>query len=171
MGLLNQLLGSGQQRQDAQEFVQRYETGGPSEGYSGEEVLNRYQQIAPQLPPEQYHQAAQEAFSRMPPEDRAQFGQYVQQQAAQQGYQLPPQMQGYGPQQYQDPNTLAQMTTQLHQQQPGLLGQIFQGRGEQNVLGNPFAKAALAGVAAIALKNMMGGGGGSPLGGQGGNIL
>jgi hypothetical protein len=79
-------------------------------------------------------------------------------------------MQGYGPQQFQDPNALAQMATHLHQQQPGLLGQIFQGRGEQNVLDNPFAKAALAGVAAIALKNMMGGGG-SPLSGLGGNVV
>ena len=81
-----------------------------------------------------------------------QFGQYVQQQLQSQG--MP--MQGFNPgagnqQMYQDPNHLAQRAAQLHQQQPGLLA-------------NPAAKAALAGIAAVAISNAMGGRAGSPLG-------
>jgi hypothetical protein len=66
------------------------------------------------------------------------------------------------------------MFGQVQQQQPGLLGQLLGGGQVANSSGNlfssPLAKAALAGVAAMAVKNMMGGmgtGGGMPnLGGR-----
>ena len=78
MGLLQQLLGGGQQ-QEYQDFVNRYDQGAPYEGITGQEALNRYQQIAPQLPPDVYQQSAQEAFSRMSPQERMQLGQYLMQ--------------------------------------------------------------------------------------------
>ena len=89
MSILQQLLGGGQQRQDYQDFVNRYEQGPPHNGYSDQEVIDRYQQVAPQLPPQTYQQAAQAAFERMSPEERGQFAQYVQRQAQQQGMALP----------------------------------------------------------------------------------
>ncbi|HVI83884.1 MAG TPA: hypothetical protein VNA86_01110, partial [bacterium] len=68
MGLLETILGSAGQLQDFQDFVNRYREGLPHEGYSGQEVLNRYQQVAPQIPAEDYERAAQEAFQRMSPQ-------------------------------------------------------------------------------------------------------
>jgi hypothetical protein len=78
------------------------------------------------------------------------------------------------PHRYQDPGYLSQMAGQMNQQQPGLLGQILSGAlgsgmgggfgagmsggtGGQGMLNNPVAKAALAGIAAIAVKKMMSG--------------
>ncbi len=56
---------------------------------------------------------------------------------------------------------LAQVTSRMEQQQPGILGQLLggggAGGGAGNMLDNPLAKAALAGVAAMAVKRMMGG--------------
>src|SRR5579872_6087867 len=126
MGLLDSLLSNPQAQQEMQNYTQRYQQGAPQEGYSDQEVLQRYQQVAPQLPAQDYQQAAEQAFNNMSPEQRAQFGQYVQQQLQARGVQAP----GFGtadPQALQDPGFLAQQTTQLHQQQPGLLGQLLGG--------------------------------------------
>jgi hypothetical protein len=57
------------------------------------------------------------------------------------------------------------MMGQMHQQQPGLLGQLLGGGQAANsggsLFSSPIAKAALAGVAAMALKNVMGSGSGA----------
>ena len=175
MGLLQQLLGGGQQ-QEYQDFVNRYDQGSPYDGISGQEALNRYQQIAPQLPPDVYQQSAQEAFSRMSPQERMQLGQYLMQGAQQQGINFPDMNRDGIDDRMQDPNYLAQMAGQMHQQQPGLMSQILgggggggmMGGGNQmggggqmgggnigNMLDNPIAKAALAGVAAMAAKRFL----------------
>lgn len=154
--LENMLGGGGQQQQEYQNFVQRYEQGAPSEGYSDQEVLDRYNQVATQLPPQQYQQAAYQAFNRMAPQERSQLGQYLEQQAQQQGVPFP----GQGGN-YTDPNYLSQITTQMHQQQPGLVSQLLGGSasggsplgGASRMLSNPLAKAALAGIVAMAVKN------------------
>jgi len=171
MGLLDSLLSNPQAQQEMQSYVQRYQQGSPHEGYSDQEVMQRYQQVAPQLGAQEFQTAAQQAFDKMPPDQRVQFGQYVQQQLQSQGTQ----MQAFGqgePQKYQDANYLAQQATQLHQQQPGLLGQLLggggggggSGGGAGGLLANPAAKAALAGIAAMAISNAMGGHAGNPLG-------
>ena len=191
--------------QQAQDFVNRYQQGAPQDGYSNQEVAQQYQQVVPQLSPEQFMQAAQQSFQNMPPDQRQQFGQFLQQQAQQQGYAVPSMQQ---PTMYQDPNALAQMTSQVHQQNPGLLGSLLgaiagqqtggvpsgptwqtldpqtrdlfirqwgnraqeewqkenarnmgggqQAGGMSGMLGSPVAKAALAGIAAMAVKNMIG---------------
>ena len=159
MSFMQQLLGGGQQQQDYQDFVDRYDQGAPYEGISDQEALDRYQQVAPHLPLGAYQQAAQEAFARMSPQERMQFGQYVQQRAQQQGVGLPGLLGGGGS--FQDPGVLAQMLGGMTQQQPDLLGQLLGGGGGRGgaaggMLGNPLAKAALAGVAAMAVKQMMG---------------
>lgn len=153
MGMLQSLLQGGAQ-QEFQDFVNRYEQGPPHEGYSGEEALNRYQQVATQLPSDQYQQVAEEAFQRMSPQQRQQFAEYVQQQTQSRGLPVP----SVQPQQYQDPSALAQMLTSMHQQQPSMLGQLFGGGGGGGgMLQSPAAKAALAGIAALAVKRMMSG--------------
>jgi hypothetical protein len=72
-----------------EDFVNRYDQGPPYEGISNDEAIGRYEQIAPELAPEVYQQSAQDAFTRMAPEERAQFGQLLQQRAQQCGVDLP----------------------------------------------------------------------------------
>ena len=174
MGLIDSLLGNTQQQQDYQGYVQRYQQGAPHEGYSDQEVVQRYQQVAPQLPPQDYQQAAEQAFGRMSPQERMQFGQLVQQQLQTQQTSVPAFAQGASPEAYGDPRYLAEQTTQLHQQQPGMLTQLLGGGSGGGMLASPVAKAALAGIAAMAVSNAMGGSGmGGLLGGAlgGGNRL
>jgi hypothetical protein len=150
---LEGLLGGNPRRQEYEDFVNRYNQGPPSEGYSDQEVAERYQQIAPKLPPQDYQQAAVAAFERMSPQEREQFAQYVQQQARQQNVPIGDILGGRS-KQYQDPGSLAQATTQLQQQQPDLLGGLL---GSGGALSSPLAKAALAGIAAMAAQRFLGG--------------
>jgi hypothetical protein len=156
MDMLGQLLGGGQQRQQYQDFVNRYDQGAPWDGISDQEAYSRYQQVAPQLPPDMYQQSAQEAFSRMTPQQRMQLGQHLRQQARQQNMSFPDMDQDGVDDRFQDPQYLAQVSGRMQQQQPGLLGQVL-GGGGGGMLESPIAKAALAGIAAMAVKNMMGG--------------
>lgn len=158
MDMFGQLLGGGQGRQEYQDFVNRYDTGAPWDGISDQEAYSRYQQVAPQLPPQMYQESAQEAFSRLTPQQRLQLGQYLQQQTRQQGLSVPDLNQDGIDDRLQDPAYLAQATGQLHQQQPGLLGDLLGGGGGgQGILQSPVGKAALAGITAIAVKKMMSG--------------
>ncbi len=188
MDLLQNLLGGGAQRDEYQEFVNRYERGAPYDGIRGDEALQRYHQIAPQLPPEEYELSAQEAFARMSPQERQQFAQLLSQQARQQGMRFQDlDGDGVDDRMQQDPRYLAQTMGRMQRQQPGFLeqllggaagggmgggvggaiGSMMGGGGAQrggaqqggNMLDNPLAKAALAGIAAMAAQRMMGGGG------------
>src|SRR5438128_707613 len=89
LDMLQNLLGGGQQRQDYQDFVNRYDQGHPSEGYSNQEVANRYQQVAPQLPPNVYQESAEQSFARLTPEERAEFARWLQTRAQQQHVDVP----------------------------------------------------------------------------------
>ena len=158
MDLLGQLLGGGQRREEYQDFVNRYDTGAPWDGISDQEAYSRYQQVAPQLPPQMYQESAQEAFSRLTPQQRLQLGQHLQQQTRQQGYNVPDLNRDGIDDRLQDPAYLARATGQLHRQQPGILGDLLGGGGGgQGTLQSPIAKAALAGIAAVAVKKMMSG--------------
>jgi len=136
---------------------------------------NAISSFAPQLPTQDYQRAAQEAFSRMSPQERIQFGQYLQQQAQTQGTPVAGFGQGVAQEAYGDSDYLAQQTAQLNQQQPGLLTQLLGGGGTGGVgsmLASPVAKAALAGIAAMAVSKAMGGGtGGNVIGGLLGGVL
>jgi len=166
MNMLEQLLGGGQQRQDYQDFTQRYDQGSPWQGISDQEAYDRFQQVAPQLPPEMYQQSAQQAFERLSPQQRLQLGQYLRQQARQQQLNIPDLNQDGIDDRLQDAGYLAQVTGRLQQQQPGILGQLLGGalgggggggsQSMQSMLESPIAKAALAGIAAMAVKQMMG---------------
>ncbi|MBV9789164.1 MAG: hypothetical protein JOZ51_13360, partial [Chloroflexi bacterium] len=115
MDLLQNLLGGGQQRQQFEDFANRYDQGSPYDGISDQEAMQHYQQIAPHLPPDLYQQSAQDAFSRMSPQERQQFGQYMRQRSQQHGYNIPD-LNGDGiDDRMQDPAYLAQVTTNIHQ--------------------------------------------------------
>ena len=138
MDMLQQLLGGGQQRQEYQDFTQRYDQGAPWDGISDQDAHNRFQQVAPRLPPDMYRQSAQQHLSG-----------WIRSRGCNSG------------------NTCSSrpsnITGQMHQQQPGILGQLLgsalggggAGAG-QGALDSPIAKAALAGIAAMAVKQMMG---------------
>jgi hypothetical protein len=161
MGLLDELLGGGQRQRDFTDFVRRYEQGHPSEGYSDQEVVDRYREVAHAVPPDQYAQAAQEALARLSPEERAAFVKMLQERANARGTSLPRQVGA-------DPKELGQVVTDLHQT-PGRLRDLLGGGGQTqaqapgsggltDLLASPLAKAALAGIAAMVVKRVMQGG-------------
>src|SRR6478735_5068725 len=89
MGILDELLGGGQRQKEYKDFVDRYEQGDPSEGYSDQEVLKRYGEVSHAVPPDEYAQAAKEALSKLSPEERAEFLKMLQGRAAARGVKLP----------------------------------------------------------------------------------
>jgi hypothetical protein len=163
MGLLDDLLGGGQQRREYQDFASRYDQGPPWAGISDQEAVSRYQQVATRLPPDMYQQSAEDAFARMSPQERMEFARHLQQRSRQQSLDFPDFNQDGIDDRYQDPRMLAQVTSRMEQQQPGILGQLLggggggAGGGGGSMLDNPLAKAALAGVAAMAVKRMTSG--------------
>jgi hypothetical protein len=161
MGMLDDLLGNEQLQKQYKDFVKRYEQGDPSEGYSDQEVLERYGEVSHAVPTEQYAQAAQEALGKLSPEERAEFLKMLQERAAARGVKLPGKVAS-------DPKDLGKVLTDLHEK-PGQLRDILgggslgqpqaQAPGSNpitDMLSSPIAKAVLAGVAAIVVKNMMG---------------
>jgi hypothetical protein len=161
MGILDDLLGNEQLQKQYKDFVKRYEQGDPSEGYSDQEVLERYGEVSHAVPPEQYAQAAQESLSKLSPEERAEFLKMLQERAAARGVKLPGKVAS-------DPKDLGKVLTDLHEK-PGQLRDILGPGGAQDpgaqesgsnpitdMLSSPMAKAVLAGIAAIVVKRMMG---------------
>ena len=159
MGILDELLG-GQRQKEYKDFVNRYEQGSPSEGYSDQEVLKRYGEVSHAVPPDQYAQAAQEALGKLSPEERAAFVKMLQERAAARGVALSRDVQP-------EPNELGQVLTNLHQK-PGQLRDMLGGGDVQprrqaeesspigDMLASPMAKAVLAGIAAMVVKRVMG---------------
>lgn len=156
--ILNSVLGSQQQKQDYSGFVNRYQNGHPSEGYSDQEVADRYQQLAAHLPPDQYTKAAEQSFNRLSPQERKQFAQWLKQRNQHQG-QPHPQMQQHPENQEASPNMLAGLLGGMQQQQPNMLTSLLtggSGGSAGGVLSNPIARAVVSGIVANAAKNMMG---------------
>ncbi len=153
---------SGDPRRYYQDFVDRYQQG--PQGIFDQEAAARYQQVAPQLPPDDYLRAAQEAFARMSPEERVQFGRFMAEQAQRQGHDFIDLNQDGIDDRLQDPDYLARTTTQAHQEQPGFLNQLFGGGGGHTggagggMLSNPLAKGVLGGWPAYGLSRILGGG-------------
>jgi hypothetical protein len=159
MGILDELLAGGQRQNEYRDFVNRYEQGAPSDGYSDQEVLKRYGEVSHAVPPDQYAQAAQEALSKLSPEERAAFVKMLQDRAASRGVTLP---RNVAP----EPKELGQVLTDLHGT-PGRLRDMLGGGAAQaqeqasgssqitDILRSPMAKAVLAGIAAMVVKRMM----------------
>ena len=159
MGILDDLLGNEQLKNQFKDFVKRYEQGAPSEGYSDQEVLKRYGEVSHAVPPDQYAQAAQEALGKLSPEERAEFLKMLQERAAERGVKLPGKVAS-------DPKDLGKVLTDLHEK-PGQLRDILGPGGAQpqeqaqgsnpitDMLSSPMAKAVLAGIAAMVVKRVM----------------
>jgi hypothetical protein len=151
-------------RQRATDFIDRYERGKPYDGIDDDEVLQNYRATAGRLSPEEYEEAMADSFSRLSREERRELRRQMRQQR---GDQL-------RDDDDDDPRTMARELSQYRQQgndDPlggllGGLGGMFGGggsaqeRGSQphgDLFGGPLGKAVLGGVAAFAMKKMMGG--------------
>lgn len=138
----------------ARDFVDRHERGQHSQ-MSDEEILQNYQATTSQLSPEEYQQAAREAFRQMSPEQRRELKRELKRRSG-----------GRFDTPGEDPDELARGAQQLHQQNQssGGLASLFgmggsgsqvQGGSDKGILDNPVAKVALAGVAAVAAKQLL----------------
>ena len=81
MDLFEVLMGSGKNREEYKDYVNRYEQGPAWEGYSDQEVLDRYDSVAHKVSPREYEQATREAFDRLSPEERAEFSRYLEERS------------------------------------------------------------------------------------------
>lgn len=159
-------------RDKAQDFVNRYDDGPPHENITGEEALKNYQAVAGRLSPQELEDSAAEAFERMSPDQRREMAQFLNEHSDVQFDQVS-----------DDPRGLAQMTSRVQSQQPdgiagllggmmgggsggmlgGLLGGDDNGRnrvqqgggGMGDMLKNPIARAALGGIAAVAMRKII----------------
>ena len=66
----------------AQDFINRYQTGDPAEGYSEQEAIEQLQAISKVATPEQMQLAFKQSVARLPDNERAQFNQMLQDRQA-----------------------------------------------------------------------------------------
>jgi len=159
-------------RHRARDFVSRYEEGPIDQGYSDDEAYEHFQHVSQRVDPDTMERAAAQAFSRMDSGQRAQLAQYMQQRG---GYQMSGGMQD-------DPRQMAGMVAQMQRENPSGLASLFGGggggigdaiggllgggndnqrRGQSEgggLLGGTLGKVALGGIAAFAMKEVLGGG-------------
>lgn len=164
--MVDQLLGGifgGQDDKDdngrkarAKDFVNRFETGAPHEGYSDEEAIQNYRSVAGRLSPQQYEEAAAETFERMAPEERKALRRMMKERSR-----------GRLDVESEDPRDLARSASRFRQEESGGggLASLFgggngdrsgDGGGMGDLMNNPIAKVALGGIAAMAMKKVLG---------------
>ena len=160
MDLLDRVLGTPEKRAEYQDFIERYDRGSPYDSIDDREALDRYQQVTPELSRDQYRDSASETFSRLSPEERAEFSQWLRTRTSAQGVSVPDydlNDDGIDDRAQKDPGELAEMTTRVREQQPSIFEQILGKGGTGGAFDNPIAKIAIAGIAAMAASKLMGG--------------
>ena len=155
------------QRERQDDFVRRYDEGAPWENVRDDEALEAYREVAPRLSDESYRESAQEAFARLTPEQRLEFGRWLRQRSRQQSIPVPDLDRDGIDDRLEDAGFLADATTQLRREQPGFLdgllgnalgggvGMSGTGSGLGDLLSSPIARAAIGGIAAMALSKVM----------------
>ena len=145
------------QRRRARDFADRAERN--PRDLDANEVLQNYRATTSRLSPDQYQRAAEEAFSKMTPEERRELKREMRRRSR---------MQNQDDRDDDDsPAVLAKNAQQAHQEHEsggGLAGLFGLGgdnktvddakSGLENVLDNPLAKIAIAGIAAAAAKHL-----------------
>jgi len=164
--------GDDDRRPQARDFVSRYEQGAIDEGYTEKEAYENFQRVSQHADPETMQRAAEQAFARMDPAQRAEFAQMLQQRMGGSGNQVGGSS--------DDPRQMAGMVSRVQRENPGGLASLFGGDGGSNgggggigdvlggVLGGgggggfpggTLGKVAMGGIAAYAMKEILGGGG------------
>ena len=173
MGSLSDRM-SGGRREEYRDFAERYDKDAPPyESISDEEALDLYREVAAELSEEDYRNAAREAFSKMSPEERMEFGRQLRDQSIQLDLDFPGRSAEDRDDHFEDPDLLARVTARANREHPNLLAGLLKGGGDGLVGGalgdgitggegasggeggmscNPAVKAALAGIVATAVK-------------------
>ena len=174
---------------NAQDFISRYQTGPVDQGYSDEEAAQNFQRVAQHADPATIQRASEQAFAGMDPNQRQQMAQMLQQHNGGQPVSSDPrQMAGMVSQIHQqNPGGLAGLfggggNTGGNTGGGGLGGMLggLMGGGNQGgnsgglgglmgggnsggggFPGGTLGKVALGGIAAYAMKEMLGGHGGN----------
>ena len=169
----------------ARDFVNRFEQGPIDQGYTDQEAHENFSRVAQHADPETMQRAAEQTFSRMSPQERSQFAQLMQQQMGGQpsGFSDDPrQMAGMvGRMQKENPGGLASLFGGGGGDSGGggiggMIGGLLgggndggqsrsmgggnSGGGGGGLLGGTLGKVAMGGIAAYAMKEILGGGGG-----------
>ena len=132
MDLLSNLLG--ERREEYRDFAKRYDRGTPYDDISEAEVIDRYREVTPKLSEGDYQDLAREAFSRLEPEERVEFGRQLREESLQQGCDFPGRDADDQDQRFEDPDYLAQVTGRGHREQPHLLENLLN-RGSDALMG------------------------------------
>lgn len=172
MDLFEILMGGGQKRHEYEDFARRYDEGPPWDGYSDQEVLERYGEVAHKASPTDYEAAVRDAMSRLSAAEQAEFLRMLQERTRARGVTLPqprPEAGGSGL------DGLARSVRELHQQ-PGRLRDVLTGPTEGgsggvpsgagvgpagvppglgSIFQSPLAKAAIAGITAMLVRKML----------------
>ena len=182
MDFLKNVVGDAMRQQEYRDFGERYDRGRPHNDISDREAAERYNEVSRGLSEEDYRLSAREAFERMTPEEREEFGRLLREEGQQRGKGDFVDRDGDGrDDRFQDPQYLADATSRMHREQPDLLGSminaVLSGGGGGGLAGgmlggsttggegargggggiasNPAARAAVAGIAAMAAKKLM----------------
>ena len=147
--MLQNLIG-GERRTEYEDFVNRYDEGEPWEGISDDEARNRHDEIAGQLDDDEYELSAQEAYSRLGPDQRRELARMLRQQGRRQNVDWG-EHDADDDERDADPRQLARMTRKARKQKPDMMSQLLGG-----AMGGGAGKGALAGIAATAAKRFLG---------------
>lgn len=135
-----------QAQAQARDFVSRFDQGAIDEGYSDTEAWEQFQRVSQKVDPATIERAAEKAFARMDPNQRAQVAQFLQQQGGQ--------LSGTAPAP-SDPRQMAGMVSRIQRESPGGLSGLFGGGGGA-------APSSGGGGIAEAIGSLFGGGGNEP---------
>jgi hypothetical protein len=73
---------SQEERAQAEDFINRYTTGSPTEGFSSDEAVNYLRELRGEVPPEVMQRAAVETVRNLPEEQRKQFAEMLERRRA-----------------------------------------------------------------------------------------
>lgn len=164
----------------AGDFIDRVESGDPTEGYSTAEALQNYKHVASALPDDEYVAAARDALAKFSPQQRQEFGTLLSQKT---GVTFESDI--------DSPQEIAQLTNQLRSSQANPASVLLGGGSElddiigalsdrlggeeagqatdvsqhdtagiADLINNPVIQAVLAAIAAVAMKKYTGEGDG-----------
>ena len=71
-----------EERVRAEDFVQRYTTGNPAEGFDSDEAIGYLRELRGQVPPETLQRAVAETVRNLPPEQRQAFAEMLERRRA-----------------------------------------------------------------------------------------
>lgn len=160
MDLLDRILGGPEKQTEYKDFINRFDRGSPYDSIDDREAVDRYQEVTRGLPRDQYRDSAADAFSRLSPQERADFSRWLRTRANERGVSVPDydlNDDGIDDRMQDDPGELAEMTTRVRDQEPSIFEQLLGKGGTGGPLDNPIAKIGLAGIAAMVAQRILGG--------------